>query len=346
MKILSIGLDRALFDKQSDTFWRVSTYASWFEKYTVIVTTLKNESISSFQSKTLKVIPTNSISKLFYPLDALKIAVKEKTFDLVTVQDPFICAIAGILIKYALGIPLNIQIHSEFFNTAYFRRESHLNVILYYIGLFTLHFADSVRTRNKRIKNDIIKRFPKLRGKVNYVGMPINDIFLTPLSEQRRDKNLIISIGRDVPQKNFSLLEDVAEIVKSKYLGVRFEMIFGGKKPLEIKELLDKAGVFVLSSNHEGWGLVILEALSRGCPVVMTDTGCAGEIVIDGKTGYVAPVGNAKILAEKIIKTLDNYNNSLKMTLFGRKLVKKDVDLNNIKNQLNEMYKATIFLPR
>ncbi len=336
MKILSIGLDKNLFDQKSDTFWRVSTYASWFEKYTVIVTTLKNEGKSSFQSKTLKVIPTNSVSRLFYPLDVLKIAVKEKPFDLVTVQDPFICAIAGILIKYALGIPLNIQIHSEFFNSKYFRKESKFNLILYFVGLFTINFANTIRARNNRIAQYFKNK------KCFYVAAPINQIYLKPVLNLKRNKNLIVSIGRDVPQKNFALLKSAVEIAKSKYPEIKLEIIFGGKTPEQIIKILDKTGMLVLSSNHEGWGLVVLEALARGCPVVMTDTGCAGEIVIDGKTGHVAPVGNANILAEKIIKTLDNYDNSLKMALAGRKLVKVDCDLKNIRTQMLKLFYMTI----
>ncbi|MCL4390422.1 MAG: glycosyltransferase family 4 protein [Patescibacteria group bacterium] len=338
MRILSIGLDRALFDQESDTFWRVSTYASWFVNYTVIVTTLKSEKRKEFSQKSLRVIPTNSTIRLLYPLDVLRIAWqnRKESFDLVTVQDPFICAIAGVLVKFLLHIPLNIQVHSEFFNSKYFREESKFNRILYYIGLATTHFADTIRARNRRIAAYFKNR------KTFYVAAPINPIYLRPLSRAKRDKNLIISVGRDVPQKNFALLREAVGMVKKKFPGVRLEIVTGGKSSAELKRLYEHAGVFILSSNHEGWGLVVLEALARGCPVVMTDTGCAREIVIDGRTGYVAPVGNARALAQKIILTLGDYQHSLAMAKDGRNLVTKDCSFKTIKKQTVLMYEATL----
>ena len=51
------------------------------------------------------------------------------------------------------------------------------------------------------------------------------------------------------------------------------------------------ADLFLLTSNYEGWGLAVVEAMAAGCPVVMTDVGCAGELVAPGQTGLVAPVG-------------------------------------------------------
>jgi len=38
--------------------------------------------------------------------------------------------------------------------------------------------------------------------------------------------------------------------------------------------------------------MAVAEALSAGCPVVMTDVGCAGEIVRHNENGLIAPVGN------------------------------------------------------
>ena len=46
---------------------------------------------------------------------------------------------------------------------------------------------------------------------------------------------------------------------------------------------------FVLTSDYEGWGMVIIEAATAGLPIIMTDVGCAGELIVDGESGLVVP---------------------------------------------------------
>ena len=62
------------------------------------------------------------------------------------------------------------------------------------------------------------------------------------------------------------------------------------------------ADLFLLTSNYEGWGLAIVEAMASGCPVVMTDVGCAGELLKDEQNGLVIPVADRQKLEEAIIE--------------------------------------------
>ena len=47
------------------------------------------------------------------------------------------------------------------------------------------------------------------------------------------------------------------------------------------------ADLFLLTSNYEGYGMAVVEAMAAGCPVIMTDVGLAGEVLIDKKDGLV-----------------------------------------------------------
>jgi len=61
----------------------------------------------------------------------------------------------------------------------------------------------------------------------------------------------------------------------------------GSQNIHEIAGLLVRSAALVLPSHSEPWGLVVNEALSYGCPVVVSNIcGCVPELVIDGVTGY------------------------------------------------------------
>lgn len=58
--------------------------------------------------------------------------------------------------------------------------------------------------------------------------------------------------------------------------------------------------IAVLASHYEGMGRVLLEAQAAGKPVVATRAGGMPEIVKDGHTGYLVPVGDARALAQAL----------------------------------------------
>jgi len=96
---------------------------------------------------------------------------------------------------------------------------------------------------------------------------------------------------------NSSLIERVEK------LGLSSTVCFLGSMNLEqFAPLLMESAALVLPSNSEPWGLVVNEALSYGCPVVVSNVcGCVPELVRDGITGYSFPVGDVAALAQAMI---------------------------------------------
>jgi glycosyltransferase involved in cell wall biosynthesis len=68
----------------------------------------------------------------------------------------------------------------------------------------------------------------------------------------------------------------------------------------EVLAEMGRHDVFVFPSLFEGFGLVILEAMSRGLPVITTAHTAGPDFISDGENGFIVPIRSADALAEKL----------------------------------------------
>ena len=61
----------------------------------------------------------------------------------------------------------------------------------------------------------------------------------------------------------------------------------------------------------------MIEASSHSLPIVATDAGDNNQLVIDGKNGYITPLGDSQLLAEKLTILINNHNQRLDMGKAG-----------------------------
>lgn len=106
---------------------------------------------------------------------------------------------------------------------------------------------------------------------------------------------------------------------RARQLGIRDHIEFYDSVPRsELTELYREASLLALSSSEEGLGLVILEGMASGLPVVSTATEGAREAVVDGKTGLLTPVGDAVALGEAMSRLLGDSGLLREMGRAGR----------------------------
>jgi len=74
----------------------------------------------------------------------------------------------------------------------------------------------------------------------------------------------------------------------------------------DIPDLLKVSDVMVLPSYREGLPKSLIEAAATGLPIITTDTIGCRECVDDGVNGFLVPIGNPEILAEKMIELIEN----------------------------------------
>ena len=129
------------------------------------------------------------------------------------------------------------------------------------------------------------------------------------LKAQKNHALLLRAFSRlDRPDAQLMFVGDGAEretlLVLAHDLGVADRVIFAGFH-LDPTPFYKTADLFVLSSDYEGFGNVIVEAMACGVPVVSTDCPSGpAEILVNGKYGRLVPVGDTEKLAKGIEKEL------------------------------------------
>ncbi len=125
---------------------------------------------------------------------------------------------------------------------------------------------------------------------------------------------------------------------KAKMLGVEDDVSFIGLVD-NVEEALSQGHIFVHSSISEAFGLVLIEAMAAGLPVVALDGGGNRELIQDGKNGFIlSKDATPSQFASKILAIIKNKNLYEEMSRFSRQYAAR-FDINEYVDKLLEIYK-------
>ncbi len=138
---------------------------------------------------------------------------------------------------------------------------------------------------------------------------------------------LVLAIGRLIEQKDHATLLDAFALVRRNHADARLAILGWGRLEaatkararalgledavllpgrVEPSAWLGRAEIFAHSSRWEGFGIVLLEAMLAGLPVVATRVSAIPEIVVDGTTGLLTPAGDAAAFATAVSELLSD----------------------------------------
>lgn len=323
MKVLSLSLDPLVLQKESVVASRCIRYGTIVDLYTVIVPSSKSDIVVHSSTCTAYGTGgTNKLSQLFSLWHIATVLIKKDSYDVVSSQDTYFLGLTAWLLakRYHLGLEVQVlgiekmnslrRLLTKFVLTKagsirvlslglkkrlmqeFSILDTRMLLVPIYVDVSSLGFSNDNPTQELQDKLDQNSKSFK-----EYYGGRFN----------------IISVNRLVPIKNIPMQLEAMAVLKEKFPQILLHIIGDGplqaelQKSIHEKSLDDtvilhgfKSGAdlspfftqsdcFVLTSNFEGYGMVVIEAATASLPIVMTDVGCAGEVIIDQESGLIVP---------------------------------------------------------
>lgn len=257
--------------------------------------------------------------------------VRDGSFDVINSHFAVPTGPASLPVARIAGIPHVLSIHGGDIYDPSKRLSPHRWAILRRIVSGILEGSDEVVAQSENTRSNAYQYF-SYKGPIHVIPLGIH--FPSPPTVSRdvlgipSDRFVLITVGRLVSRKAVDrLIRIMAELrgtpahlivvgagpelepLKglSRQLGVSDWVVFTGWVSEERKwELLRAADAYVSTSLHEGFGLVFLEGMAMGLPVIAPDHGGQVDFLVDGETGYVTPAGDDAATRKAIAALMDS----------------------------------------
>lgn len=175
------------------------------------------------------------------------------------------------------------------------------------------------------------------------------------------EEKIVIFVGRFVREKGIQVLLNAANVVLAQEPNTKFMIVGGGnREKLErytewaglkekvlftgfmanrsLHQLYRVADVAVFPSLYEPFGIVALEAMAAGAPVVASDAGGLREVVLHDETGTLSFSGDPQSLAWAILKVIRDPLRAEKLSEAARERLGEEFDWDGIADQTKAVY--------
>jgi glycosyltransferase involved in cell wall biosynthesis len=236
--------------------------------------------------------------------------------------------------------------------------------------------VDSIICVSNSVKRDlgeILKEKNKIKTVVIHDCISLEIKNITPKINLRErfkidDKTIIIgNIANHTSAKDLPTFIDVLEEVVNKleFITIKFVQIgkFSKNTPI-YKELIKEKGledyvfftdqienasslmpqfdIFLMTSQREGGPTSVLESMLLGTPVIATNVGVIPDVIKDGVNGFIAPIKDYKLLAEKMLILSKDESLKLKFSKKSKLVIEQNFTAQDLAKQTKEEYERII----
>jgi N-acetyl-alpha-D-glucosaminyl L-malate synthase BshA len=128
---------------------------------------------------------------------------------------------------------------------------------------------------------------------------------------------------------------------RARELGIEDRTVFLGNVAA-VETVMPVARLFLLPSDAESFGLAALEAMACGVPVIGTAAGGLPEVVVDGETGYLRPVGDTEGMARMGIALLQDAQQWSRFSKAARRRAIEQFPTDAIVGRYRDLYERTL----
>lgn len=187
-----------------------------------------------------------------------------------------------------------------------------------------------------KFKNDVIREECPNPIKLINVGSFVakkNQQFLISIAEKLEKQNIDFEVHflGDGAMRN-----DVLGSAREKNINAKIH--FQGNVN-HVEKHLAEATLYIHTAKYEPLGLVLLEAMAAGLPIITLDGGGNRDLMEEGKNGFLIEQENAYLFVEKILYLKDNKTAYQSMSSYARAFA-KNYDIKNYVDQLLVLYRA------
>ena len=329
--ILSIGRDSTICEIGSQLHTRATEYDKYHTFTTLVMNPGKEKSVQVGNSRAVLVGGSNIITAFLKTFFSAFREAKKNQFDLVTTQDVLYAGLVGLFIAKVFKIPLYVQVHGDHLdNERWFKSKvGKFNRLMNVVGKYILKRGDQVRAVSERLRKQLISNYNLDPEKIISIPIGTDLAKFAPNENVKRQKTIAFA-QRLILEKCPFLLVAVTSRILKKYPDVNVSIAGDGVLRGEMEEMYRKSGLlsrvnflgmvdhqslvslyqssfcYLHTADWEGWGMPMIEAMATGCPVVTTDTGCAGEAIRHNETGLVTSINDEDALVAEVERLLDD----------------------------------------
>lgn len=312
---------------------------------------------------------------LSYPRTTILNALNEFTPDIIHTHEPLVSWVGFEYSKQA-NIPITLTMHMlPWFVTAYLPHTPRIQAMAeavswMYIRFMARKFTSIIATT--KTASDAVTKMTGVQAKTIHCGinmqifhprlssrletatrkklsLPLNVpiiLHVGRLDTEKRVDRIVQATALAIRETNAHLLvvgdgrEKSALIKLSQSLGIADRVHFPGFLSVRdgLPEVYRIASMFVMASEIESQGIVLLEAAASGLPIVAVDATSISEVVHDGINGYLAQPGDIQALGKAIMRLLRSPKKSRQM---GREslLLAKKYDITHTQKLHEQFYR-------
>lgn len=274
---------------------------------------------------------TSFLSTLAFPIfsfvSVFKISrlIRKEEIDVLNLHFVDDAGFYALLVKFITGVKLVVSLHGndveKFPVESSFRR---------WLLRQLLNSAEAVTVNSHYLEEKLAAVAPFMSHKVQVIGNGVNLQEFTTLHPFQSDRPYILFLGRLVQKKGIDILLGAWAKIQAQFGNYDLLIAGDGEEGQNLKnlatqleisdrvkflckvahhhglELMAGASLFVIPSRQEPFGIVALEAMAAGCPVLASKIGGLREIIEDGQNGVFFKSESIDNLANYLINLLGN----------------------------------------